>query len=110
MSEWRQRAAPIIAQVLAENQGKKPMEIRAALREAYPFGPKAYWPYKVWLDEIQRQTGKKKRSMAHLLRGLPRGDGDCPLFDLVEEPTTPKRKPCRRSATKKCTSSPKPGK
>lgn len=57
-SEWRKRAAPIIAGVLSANTGKSEAEIRIALRDAYPFGPRKYHPYKIWLDEIKRQTGK----------------------------------------------------
>jgi len=30
-------------------------KIREALWDAYPFGERKYWPYKVWLDEIKRQ-------------------------------------------------------
>lgn len=59
MSYWRDQMRPIIAEVIRENQGKGERELRRALREAYPFGQRAYHPYKVWLDEIARQTGRK---------------------------------------------------
>jgi len=59
MTSWRTRAAPIIRQVLAVTQGKPEQEIRAALRAAYPFGERKYYPYDVWLDEIKRQRGTK---------------------------------------------------
>jgi len=52
---------PVIAGVLAENTGKSEKEIRAALRLAYPLTERMYWPYKVWLDEISRQLGKKRK-------------------------------------------------
>lgn len=55
MKSWREAAAPIIAQVIADNTGKTPAEVRAALREAYPFGPRKHHPYKIWLSEIRRQ-------------------------------------------------------
>lgn len=58
-SHWRHRAKPIIARVLWETEGRSDKEIQAALLEAYPFGPKAFHPYKIWRDEIARQTGKK---------------------------------------------------
>jgi len=51
---WREIAAPIIANVIAS----KPEDLRRALRDAYPFGPRRHWPYKVWLDEIARQLGR----------------------------------------------------
>jgi hypothetical protein len=57
---WRDRARPIVAQVLAETRGKPEEEIRKALFDAYPFGVREYTPYKIWLDEIQRQRGLKR--------------------------------------------------
>ena len=56
-SHWRNACAPIIAKVLASVQD--PKELRKALRAAYPFGPRRHHPYKIWLDEIARQTGRK---------------------------------------------------
>ena len=56
---WRDYAAPIIHEVLTETAGKSEKEIKAALREAYPFGERAMHPYKIWLDEIKRQRGLK---------------------------------------------------
>lgn len=57
---WRDVARPIIAKVLEETKGKPDIEIRQALFNAYPFGERRYTPYKIWLDEIQKQRGKKK--------------------------------------------------
>ncbi len=59
-SYWRQQCAPIVARVLAENAGKSEAEVRAALRDAYPFGPRLYHPYRIWLDEISIQMGRRK--------------------------------------------------
>ena len=53
---WRERAAPIIRQVIAS----EPENLRKALRDAYPFGARKMWPYKIWCDEIRRQLGKKQ--------------------------------------------------
>lgn len=58
-SHWRQRAAPVVARVLAETKGQPETVIKAALTAAYPFGQRAYHPYKVWLDEVKRQRGLK---------------------------------------------------
>jgi hypothetical protein len=44
---------------LSETVGKDEKEIRKALHDAYPFGPREYHPYKIWLDEIKRQRGSK---------------------------------------------------
>ena len=56
---WREVAAPIIAKVLAETEDQPAGERLKKLRNAYPFGERKYHPYKIWLDEIARQTGKK---------------------------------------------------
>ena len=58
---WRDKARPIIAEVLEKTKGQDETAIRAALYQAYPFGPRRYHPYKAWLDEIRAQRGLKKR-------------------------------------------------
>jgi hypothetical protein len=60
-SRWRAKAREIVARVLHETQGQDEATVRRALRDAYPFGPRRYWPYKVWLDEVQRQRGTKQQ-------------------------------------------------
>lgn len=57
---WRKVAAPIIRRVIREVGTSDEKKLRAALRESYPFGPRSHHPYKIWLDEIKRQLGKKK--------------------------------------------------
>lgn len=59
-SKWRNKAAPIIARVIAEAGTADEKALRKALREAYPFGPYEYHPLKIWRDEIAFQLGKKK--------------------------------------------------
>ena len=54
VSHWRTISARIIAAVLAEHPDDTP-EQRKALRNAYPFGERAHYPYKIWLSEITRQ-------------------------------------------------------
>ena len=56
---WRDIARPIISKVLAENRGLDDVAIGKALRDAYPFGERARYPYKIWLDEIKVQLKKK---------------------------------------------------
>lgn len=58
---WREHYAPIITAVLKAHPEDTP-ERRKALRDAYPAGERAHWPYKVWLDEVALQTGKKTRT------------------------------------------------
>ncbi|MEN0066132.1 MAG: hypothetical protein AAGA48_28585 [Myxococcota bacterium] len=55
----RDAVRPIIRRVLEKTAGQPEASIRAALRQAYPFGARRWNPYKVWLDEIQVQRGLK---------------------------------------------------
>ena len=71
---WRQRAQPIIAQIIAENKDKSVQDIRRALRDAYPWGERAMHPYKVWRDEV------KKQIKLHESRNQPVEQGN--LFSL----------------------------
>jgi hypothetical protein len=59
ISQWRRAAAPNIAGVLAATARQPSKQVRAALRAAYPFGERKHYPYKVWLDEIHVQTGRR---------------------------------------------------
>lgn len=53
---WRQRAAPVIAEVIHRVGFDDPARLKRELRDAYPFGDRENYPYKVWLDEIKKQT------------------------------------------------------
>jgi hypothetical protein len=64
-SSWRAYAAPIIAKVIKENEGKDMKQIRKALHDAYPFGQREYHPYQIWLDECAVQLGTKKKKPHH---------------------------------------------
>ena len=55
MKTWRERSAPVIREALKKTEGQPEKDIRKALRDAYPFGERKYWPYKVWLDEVKKQ-------------------------------------------------------
>lgn len=57
---WRETSRAIIAKVLADMKGQADEQVKKALREAYPFGQREHHPYKIWLDEIQIQTGKRR--------------------------------------------------
>lgn len=60
MSHWRNKSRKIIHRVLEDTKGQDAKAIRKALRDAYPFGERAMHPYKIWLSEIQIQTGKRR--------------------------------------------------
>ncbi len=48
-------------QVMAEAVKGKPREQwEKAIREAYPFGPRQYWPYKAWLQARKEFLGRVK--------------------------------------------------
>lgn len=75
---WRNVARPLIARVIAEVGTEDAKALRQALRDAYPFGQRKYWPYKVWLDEIKHQLAPTPA------RTIPPGP-DGPLIDLMKE-------------------------
>lgn len=86
MSHWRDKAKRIVCAVLAETAGKPEAEIKKALHGAYPFGPREYHPYKIWLSEIKRQRGATKKHApcacthskgAHHSRGGACAAADC---------------------------------
>ena len=60
-SHWRNKARPIIQAVIKAWDGRNEKELRKALYEAYLFGERKMYPYKVWLSEIRFQTKKTKR-------------------------------------------------
>jgi hypothetical protein len=60
MATWRDHARRVIAQVIADVGRDDPGRLKRALFDAYPFGERQYHPYRIWLDEIKRQTGKSK--------------------------------------------------
>lgn len=51
---WRDRAREVIAEVYARVDRNDEAALRKALFDAYPFGERAYTPYKIWLDECKR--------------------------------------------------------
>lgn len=64
-SQCRSEARRVIHQVIDDNvfgpvqclPHGDVLELRVKLREAYPFGDRAHWPYKVWLEEIRTALG-----------------------------------------------------
>lgn len=55
MSEtWRDVAKRTIAKVIEQNPDADYKTFKKLLREAYPFGERKQFPYKVWLDRQKR--------------------------------------------------------
>lgn len=69
---WRDIARPIIARVISEVGTEDMKLLRAALREAYPFGERRYHPYRIWCHEVRVQLGRtpipRRRSSLEPLR------------------------------------------
>lgn len=76
MNTWREVARPIIEEVIKRVGKVDEKLLRSELKKAYPFGQREYHPYKVWLDEIKVQLGKK--TFGRITRPDPNQRG---LFD-----------------------------
>ena len=79
MATWRDKARPIIAQVIEEVGTEDERALRNALREAYPFGLREYHPYKIWCHEIRVQLWKIRRKDRRST-GVKPCDGQKELF------------------------------
>lgn len=47
---WSARADRVLAPLFLRGQ---PAPTKQQLRDAYPFGPRAYWPYKAWCARVK---------------------------------------------------------
>ena len=64
---WKQRAANVIAEVIAANPGVPIDSLRRLCNDAYPFGERKYFPYDAWnkaMAEAFGPTPKKLQAMA----------------------------------------------
>lgn len=56
---WSERAREVIGQVHARLPADATIkERKAALKEAYPFGEREYWPYKAWCKAQREYLAK----------------------------------------------------
>lgn len=65
---WRSYFRPIIRKVRQEHPTATYRELNRHLRHRWDqlqLGPRQYYPYQVWRDEIQRQTGRKPPLKSH---------------------------------------------
>jgi len=53
-SPWRLAARQAIQRAIASVEDKNLAKIKKAIDEAYPFGCREYYPYKIWLDEQRK--------------------------------------------------------
>lgn len=78
-SYWRNRAAPIIQEVIGRVGRDDLRALLKALHEAYPFGERRMHPYKTWRDEIRRQLNGRQQPQSPA--PPPIAPGQLSLFD-----------------------------
>jgi hypothetical protein len=57
---WRDKARPVIADVIRRVGRGDDKALRSALRDAYPFGVRKYHPYRIWCDEVRVQLEQEQ--------------------------------------------------
>ena len=83
-SRWRNRCAPIIAEVIERVGLDDLATLRKELHRAYPFGERARHPYKIWCDEVKKQLGVDDlRDFTHRSRKKPKLMGQTSFFPVT---------------------------
>lgn len=85
-SKWRQRAVEIIKRTALENDWATPEEMKKALSAAYPFGPRNYHPYKIWLECVKEFLAFKFGTVAR--KGKAIRFEELPMFSF-DHPGSP---------------------
>ena len=60
---WRDRVRPIIAAIIEAHGTGDIIGLRRALRDAWPWGPRENYPYRIWCDEVRVQMGTKPKKV-----------------------------------------------
>ena len=71
-SPWRRRSREVIEATLAALPADATLaDKRRALRDAYPFGPRQYTPYRMWCSEVRKALQSKPPTiqLIHVLLG-----------------------------------------
>lgn len=86
-SIWREHAAKVISRAITELAITHPDLSGDALKKKisadfYPFGPREYHPYKIWLDELKRTFERHPDAAVQLPAKPPSvaDYNDMPLF------------------------------
>lgn len=82
-SYWYEQAAKVIRRIVAENPGATTSELRRLAGNAYPFGLKVHWPYKMWtkaLNDILGPSPQKARALRRKLDEIAERSGQSDLF------------------------------
>jgi len=89
-SKWRAYSNKVIGDVVSSAMMEDPnmdeKELRKRISAAYPFGERAYHPYKIWLSCVKHWLGK--RLVEKDEPGLPsveKDEFDLPLFGGLTE-------------------------
>jgi hypothetical protein len=61
---WEQRAWQTIRPIVDANPDASEKQLRKLLRQAYPFGERGGWPYKVWLRCVSATIAARPRQRA----------------------------------------------
>jgi hypothetical protein len=77
---WRDAARSAIAKATTEGRkmGLEGKALEKHVRAAYPFGERAMYPYKVWLDELNRQFRGTKKKDGKIVATGPKMLGEWP--------------------------------
>jgi len=78
MSDWSEKSRRICRQIAEDHPKATGKELRRLFRDAYPFGPRAYWPYKAWLTACRREIDAREGRPTAL---RPRHPGEVAIVD-----------------------------
>ena len=78
-SPWKRTARETIQRVIAENvhgpvqclAAGDVLELRAKLRDAYPFGEKKHYPYRIWCEEVRDALGFEVKPSLRTRKKMP---------------------------------------
>jgi hypothetical protein len=59
---WRRESAKIINKIIVSNPDLNLKELRKLISDAYPFGMRAYHPYKIWISEVRDQLKAHRKT------------------------------------------------
>ena len=62
MSSWEEESTHVIRNVLKDYENRPEAELKRALKDAYPFGERKHWPYKIWCDCVKRALAGRRLS------------------------------------------------
>lgn len=62
MNSWEAESMQIIRNVLKDNEHSTESELKRALKDAYPFGERKHWPYKIWCGCVKRALAGRRLS------------------------------------------------